>query len=291
MSIKEQTDALFLQYQEEADEINKIKLRNQIVELNMPLVRSIAARLFSGYNQEEDLYQAGYIGLIRAVERYEPEKGAFSTYASWPIFAEMTSMIREDRNIRIPTAIFQEIIRFQKANEKGVSFEKFDWKIPKKSAIRGLNAIKEASLDSPTLSTEEYDSLHEILQDSSNVDVAEEAMYSSMSKILKDALSLLSNREMKIIYYRFGCNKTLEEVGREFNLSRERIREIEKKALIKLGRSWTSSIRSNKKELLEYFNEISGKNAFTTGTSELFSGLREHTEQTMSVDELEEREM
>lgn len=260
MNIKEKTLMLFEQYIKETDRINKIKIRNQIVELNMPLVVKIVNSKFASIENKEDLYQVGYLGLIRAVEKYDPQKGSFSTYATWFILQKTTFAISTDRNIHIPSYVLNELLRFRKSHS---SFNTFDWKIPKEYAVAGICAIKETSLDAPSLSTEEYDSLHDILCDDTRNPVETEAIASVMAKDIGKALSALSQREINILYRRIVNGETQKEVGKDLGITGGRVGSLEARALRRLQ----VPIRCNgiaKSDYPEFFSKYMDKNSATS---------------------------
>jgi len=254
MYLKEIGQTPLLTFEEEIDlakqyEKGNIEAKNKLIKANLRLVVSIAKKYLGRRLSFLDLIQEGNRGLIRGVEKYDWRRGyKFSTYATWWIRQAITRAIADQsRTIRIPVHMVDHINRFYKTQRR------LTQKLGREPSIKEI--AKEMQM-----STEEIENLMKISQQPKSLstpvgddkeatleqfvaDINQPTLYDKVSReLLKDALSkvldTLSPREKKVLIMRFGLEdgkpKTLEEVGREFRVTRERIRQIEAKAIRKL---------------------------------------------------------
>lgn len=269
MYLKEIGKVPLLSSEDEIELAKKIELgdddaKQRLTEANLRLVVSIAKRYVGRGMQFLDLIQEGNLGLIKAVEKFDYRKGyKFSTYATWWIRQAITRAIADQaRTIRIPVHMVETINRLVRVSRQLLQ-ELGREPVPEEIAARAdmqVDRVREimkvsqepVSLETP-IGEEEDSHLGDFIQDDQVAVPADAATFTMLHEQLMEVLDTLTEREQKVLKLRFGLDdgrpRTLEEVGKEFNVTRERIRQIEAKALRKLRHP------SRSKKLKDYLDD------------------------------------
>ncbi len=236
----------------EKGEAKTKEAKSELVKANLRLVISIARRYINRGLPFLDLIQEGNLGLMKAVDKFEYQRGyKFGTYATWWIRQSITRAIADQaRTIRIPVHMIEIINKMNRTSRTLVQENGREPTLDEIAKRMGMSldkvqkvlkiAKRPISLETP-IGDEEEGRLEDLIEDTGVISPQEAAISSNMAKQTQRVLSTLNKREERILRMRFGIGEkqahTLEEVGKDFDLTRERIRQIEEKAVKKLKHS------------------------------------------------------